>query len=390
MKKKIGLIAWFLLLSLLVSPLTSVRGDIDDEIKKANEVKKMLEEQIKAENAQIESFRNKQSQEERELNKIESNLNTLQAKISALALEIEKTNQEYLNLNTEMEKLKLSIEEKEIRMKKLLQVLYENYTMSFNAYLFTSKNINEIIDKAVYLQYLFEADKTFFRTLKEDKKDLVEKQKYQVEIQMKLGSEKSELDKKNTEYMALEQQKNTQIADFAYKIQFHVDSKNEAIRNLDATDAFIKALLKKKAEEERRKRLLKAPFGSGTIIWPIPGTVSSPFGMRLHPIFGVNRMHTGVDIDGASGTPIKSVTIGEVVFAGWLSGYGNTVMIQHDEFYSTLYAHMRVIYVKEGAPVKQGTVIGEVGTTGWSTEPHLHFEIRKDGEPINPMTFLSQ
>jgi len=190
MKKKIGLIAWFLLLSLLVSPLTSVRGDIDDEIKKANEVKKMLEEQIKAENAQIESFRNKQSQEERELNKIESNLNTLQAKISALALEIEKTNQEYLNLNTEMEKLKLSIEEKEIRMKKLLQVLYENYTMSFNAYLFTSKNINEIIDKAVYLQYLFEADKTFFRTLKEDKKDLVEKQKYQVEIQMKLGSEK--------------------------------------------------------------------------------------------------------------------------------------------------------------------------------------------------------
>ncbi len=388
--KKIQIILISLLLtSLVLAPLIPVQGgSIDDDIKKAEQVKKQLEEQIKAQNALIDSLSSKESQVVSELNKVELQMQRVQSQINLLMLEIEKTKQEYLTLNADMDALEASIEQKNARMKKLLQVLYQNYTMSFNAYLFSAKNLNEIIDKAIYLQYLFEADKTFFRSLKEEKLLLETKKQSRIEIDLKLNTDKSTLDKENTHYLALEKQKNIQIANFAYQIRIETESKEEAIRKLDAIEPYLKALLKKKAEETRRKNLLNSPFGK--IIWPIDnGQVSSPFGMRIHPIFGVNRMHTGVDIDAPSGTPIRAVTTGIVVYSGWLSGYGNVVILQHAEGFSSLYAHMRTIYVKEDQSVSLGTVIGEVGTTGWSTEPHLHFEIRLNGEPINPMKYLS-
>ena len=391
MKKIQIILISLLLVSMIFTPLIPVQGgSIDDDIKKAEQVKKQLEEQIKAQNALIDSLSSKESQVVSELNKVELQLQRVQGQINLLMLEIEKTKQEYLTLSADMEALKASIEQKNVRMKKLLQVLYQNYTMSFNAYLFSAKNLNEIIDKAVYLQYLFEADKTFFRSLKEEKSLLETKKQSRIEIDLKLNTDKSTLDKENTQYLALEKQKSTQIANYAYQIQIETESKEEAVRRLDANEAFLKALLKKKAEDERRKKLLNSPFGNGKIIWPIDnGQVSSPFGMRMHPIFGVNRMHTGVDIDAPSGTPIRAITIGIVVYSGWLSGYGNVVALQHSEGFSSLYAHMRTIYVKEDQSVSLGTVIGEVGTTGWSTEPHLHFEIRLNGEPINPMKYLS-
>ncbi|MDD4663734.1 MAG: peptidoglycan DD-metalloendopeptidase family protein [Caldisericia bacterium] len=392
MKKIQIILISILLLSLMFTPLIPVQGgSIDDDIKKAEQVKKQLEEQIKAQNALIDSLSSKESQVVSELNKVELQLQRVQGQIDLLMLEIEKTKQEYLTLSADMEALKSSIEQKNVRMKKLLQVLYQNYTMSFNAYLFSAKNLNEIIDKAVYLQYLFEADKTFFRSLKEEKRLLETKKQSRIEIDLKLNTDKSTLDKENTHYLALEKQKSIQIANFAYQIRIETESKEEAVRKHDAIEAYIKALLKKKAEEIRRKNLLNSPFGNGgKIIWPIDnGQVSSPFGMRMHPIFGVNRMHTGVDIDAPSGTPIRAITTGIVVYSGWLSGYGNVVALQHAEGFSSLYAHMRTIYVKEDQSVSLGAVIGEVGTTGWSTEPHLHFEIRLNGEPINPMKYLS-
>ena len=362
-------------------------GSIDEEIKKATEAKKILEEQLKADKAQKEAINRQQSQAETELEQIELSMTKLQSQIDQLAAKIQQSKVEYLDLNQEIDSLKVSIEEKNNRMKALLKVLYQNYTMSFNAYLFTSNSINEIIDKAVYVQYLFEADKAFFRSLKEEKQLLETKKQHQVEIENKLQSDKAELDKENTRYKELEDQKSQKVVALSMqKSQVDV-SISKGAQALDEADREIKKLLQRKKEEELKRKLLSTTFG--TIIWPINGPVSSPFGMRMHPIFRVYRLHTGVDIDAVSGTPIKSITKGIVIYAGWLSGYGNTVVILHTAQYSSLYAHMRTIYVKENQEVSLGTAIGEVGTTGWSTEPHLHFEIRLDEEPIDPMKFLS-
>jgi murein DD-endopeptidase MepM/ murein hydrolase activator NlpD len=123
--------------------------------------------------------------------------------------------------------------------------------------------------------------------------------------------------------------------------------------------------------------------------WPTAGGVASGFGQRLHPILGYYRMHTGLDIGGASGQPIWAANEGIVIMAGWNGGYGNTVIIQHaDSSVTSLYAHQTAFAVGVGDYVTAGQVIGYVGSTGMSTGPHLHFEIRVSGTPVDPRPYL--
>lgn len=123
-------------------------------------------------------------------------------------------------------------------------------------------------------------------------------------------------------------------------------------------------------------------------IMPTNAQVGSRFGLRVHPIFGTTRMHSGVDMGAPSGQPIWSAKEGEVIFAGRKGGYGNTVIVQHEGNVATLYAHMSEISASVGDPVDAGDVIGLVGSTGWSTGPHLHFETRVNGVPKDPQLFL--
>ena len=125
---------------------------------------------------------------------------------------------------------------------------------------------------------------------------------------------------------------------------------------------------------------------------PVSGRITSPFGWRMHPIFKRKIFHSGVDIGAAYGTPIHAANSGRVIFVGWYSGYGRVVIINHGNINgiptTTLYAHMSVATVKQGANVAKGSVIGKVGTTGYSTGPHLHFEVRQKGNPVNPLNFI--
>jgi len=121
---------------------------------------------------------------------------------------------------------------------------------------------------------------------------------------------------------------------------------------------------------------------------PVPGEIRSPYGMRYHPILGYQRMHTGADMAGSSGTPIRACRAGRVLIAGGQGGYGNTVVIDHGGWMATLYAHQSSIAVSEGQQVNVGDIIGYVGSTGMSTGPHLHFEVRLSGNPVDPAPYL--
>ncbi len=126
----------------------------------------------------------------------------------------------------------------------------------------------------------------------------------------------------------------------------------------------------------------------GVLAWPVSGPIVSPFGYRVHPIYGDVRMHTGVDIDAACGVPIIAASGGRVFLADWKGGYGLTVMIDHGGGMSTLYGHMSGTVVGYGQQVAVGEVIGYIGTTGVSTGCHLHFEVRVFGDPVDPMPYL--
>ena len=127
---------------------------------------------------------------------------------------------------------------------------------------------------------------------------------------------------------------------------------------------------------------------NGRFIWPVNGSVGSGFGPRIHPISGGSRMHTGVDIGASSGTPIKAADGGVVVMAGPNGGYGNWTLIDHGGGLATGYGHQSSIGVSRGQRVSRGEVIGRVGSTGASTGPHLHWEVRVNGNPVDPMRWI--
>jgi murein DD-endopeptidase MepM/ murein hydrolase activator NlpD len=125
-------------------------------------------------------------------------------------------------------------------------------------------------------------------------------------------------------------------------------------------------------------------------VLPVHGWISSPFGMRRHPIYSDNRFHYGVDIAAPEGTNIYPMRAGTVIFSGEAHGYGKMVVIRHEDGLISKYAHNEVNLVKEGDPVNADTVIAKVGSTGLSTGPHLHFEISRNGERIDPMKYLAK
>ena len=118
---------------------------------------------------------------------------------------------------------------------------------------------------------------------------------------------------------------------------------------------------------------------------PVAASVSSSFGMRVHPILGSHRFHRGVDLRAGFGTPIRASAEGRVTFAGWNGGYGRQVMIDHGQGLASMYAHMSRMAARPGSQVRRGDIIGYVGSTGLSTGPHLHYEVLQNGKPVNPL-----
>jgi len=152
--------------------------------------------------------------------------------------------------------------------------------------------------------------------------------------------------------------------------------------------ARLEAEAARRAIEEQR-RLAEAEAGPfELVVWPARGPLTSSFGPRVHPIFGGVRPHNGIDIDGDTGDPVSASRSGEVVLTGSRGGYGNTVVLYHGLGYSTLYAHLNSISVTEGDTLNSGDHLGTMGSTGWSTGSHLHFELRIDGVAVNPIPFL--
>jgi murein DD-endopeptidase MepM/ murein hydrolase activator NlpD len=127
----------------------------------------------------------------------------------------------------------------------------------------------------------------------------------------------------------------------------------------------------------------------GQMVWPSSGVVTSRFGWRTHPIFGTREFHTGVDIAASGGSPVLAARGGVVLFVGWRVGYGRIIIVGHGDGLETAYSHLSKATVQIGERVAEGQVIGLVGSTGWSTGPHLFFEIRRNGVPQNPLHYLN-
>lgn len=160
-------------------------------------------------------------------------------------------------------------------------------------------------------------------------------------------------------------------------------AQEEAIRELELESSRITELIHRSGSGWRTGKVLT--LRDGALLWPVEGRITSGYGWRIHPIFGTREFHTGIDIGAPWGTPIKAAAAGTVLFTGWMRGYGMLVILDHGNGLSTTYSHLSSYSVHVGEHVERGEIIARIGSTGWSTGPHLFFEVRENGQPVNPL-----
>ena len=262
-----------------------------------------------------------------------------------------------------------------------LQFLQRQRDRKGLAIMLKSTNLNELLDRRYQLKRLYDADRKSLSTLQKQTDKLaldrldVETQKNQISLIMQqLLAQKSET----------QAQSNYQ-KEFISHLKTNRQALESAISQLEKDSRSISVLIRQRSIGDRHGIVIT---GNGAISLPVDAEITSLFGYRMHPILGYQKFHSGMDFGADSGTTIRAAAAGVVIFADWYGGYGNAVIVDHGGGITTLYGHTEGFYIANGQAVQKGQPIAAVGSTGLSTGPHLHFEVRKDGEPIDPAQFL--
>jgi len=263
--------------------------------------------------------------------------------------------------------------------------MYTNGAVSYLDVLLSATNFTDFISRFDQFQSIT----TSTKELLEDQKAaraLVEQKQAQVTQELEevktlyeqVANQKADLETK-------ESQKEAMVAKLSQQIEDSEEISEESEKEL-------MELAKKMSKLQAEKNKIQNPYKGGALGMPLKASyrLSSPFGYRIHPITGVKKLHTGMDMAVAQGTPIYAAEAGVVIVAQWWSGYGNCIIIDHGGGLWTLYGHIKNggILVNKGDTVKKGQKIALVGSTGQATGPHLHFEVRKNSEPVNPAPYL--
>lgn len=290
---------------------------------------------------------------------------------------------------TKLAEVTAELNQKHGVLEKRVRDIYINGQISYLDVLFGAQDFADFLTRMDLLKRVMIRDSELVANVLQYRKEIQEVGK-QLEadkkIQTELAAKAEEAKNVKLEKVAKQQA----IIDL---MQNDKEVYNQQYDEMMASSEEVARLIKQKEDERRRQAeknsggYVMQSFGGG-MIWPVSGPITSEFGWRTHPIFGSQRFHSGVDIGADYGVPIHAAAAGVVIEAGWIGGYGNTVMIEHGGGIVTLYGHNESLAVSVGQQVNQGDVISYCGSTGNSTGPHCHFEVRADGEPVSPLNYL--
>jgi len=266
-----------------------------------------------------------------------------------------------------------------------IRKIYQGERINVLNLVFSSTDLSTFLDRVYFQKILADKDKNILNNLRARAREInrsktaVESQKTYIASTLNVMNQKKE-----------------ELHSSIKSSQFLINKLRTDRNTYEKAQQELEYLSSKLENQIRRSKTTKM-IANSDFIKPIVGSITSPFGWRRHPIFGGRRFHTGVDLSGRYGTPIKASNSGKVIYTGWYGGYGKVVIIDHGnmnvgsykgERFSTLYAHMSSIAVGVGSQIRKGQVVGHEGMTGYSTGPHLHFEVRIEGKPNNPARFV--
>ena len=279
---------------------------------------------------------------------------------------------------------------------KRVRDIYINGRLSYLDVVIGSKDFSDFANRLEVLKRIIDSDITLINEIKKERSEIeAHKQKLEADRAKLVELEKAALAKQ-----AEIEQKKAERNVVLQKAQNDRAIAMQAIEELNASSAQVSAMLKERQAARAAAAAAAAQSsggqgasdnwvqGTGQLGWPVSGEITSPYGYRVHPIWGTTIYHSGIDIGVDEGTPVHAADGGVVVWSGWMGGYGYAVVIDHGNGLSTLYGHNSELSVDEGQSVAKGQVISYAGSTGNSTGPHVHFEVRANGDPVDPMGYL--
>lgn len=344
------------------------KNELQNKINETNEDLTDVQNSIDAVNEQLDSLNTQIAQYQEELNSSNVKLAQTQMSVDAIKTELEEAEKEYNRQKNLLEQR--------------LVAMYEGGETVYLDVLLASTSIQDFLSRFYYLSKIAAYDQELMREVTIAKQD-IEGKKILLEREVaKLTEEKQ----KNE--MLLNTYENTKVVrkNFLNGLTEYELALQERIeiyeKDLDELESEILRVSLENISEE---------YIGGELAWPVPGysTITSGYGMRMHPVLYIYKLHTGVDIGAPTGVPVIAVNDGIVTLATYSTSYGNYIMVDHGGGVATLYAHGSKVLVEEGQEVKKGDPIMLVGSTGWSTGPHLHFEVRIDGQTYDPLPYIT-
>ena len=339
-------------------------NSVQDEI---NKQQKAREEGLKEEKKlldQIQTLENQVRATEGEIDSIKGNIKDLQGRINVA--------------RDDLDELEVLLDEQNRQLNARLRAMYINGNIGILDVLFGSSSISDFMTNMDRVQLIYESDKEVIESLEEQHRILDMYRRDLLAMQAELIAEKEkEANKKETlrQNQKAVSAKKAEVAENNKVIEAMINSLTEEANRL------IAVILAMQSDSE---------YVGGDMAWPVPGAkrITSKFGYRVHPILKYKKLHTGIDIACPTGTKVIAANGGRVIKSGWNDSYGYVVILDHGGGIATLYAHNSGLLVNEGDIVSRGQGISKSGSTGMSTGPHLHFEVRINGEYKDPELYL--
>jgi murein DD-endopeptidase MepM/ murein hydrolase activator NlpD len=380
-----------LVVALSLVPALAGGSALDDRIAKERAKAEQISTQLHAKRAELHAATQRYTDLALQLSETNAAIGVVNGRIDTLAGQRDST-QRRIDWNTiQLDAAQRSLHLHDALLKRRLIDIYEYGDLTYVNALIGARSFSDFVERWEDLRLLIAANERTVRERKaaEARVGAIEADLERTRLELQDEEEAQEEARSQLDSLAGERRNLVSLAAVRRR---SVASEVSAMEDLsEAQEAELEALIQERERElEAQQRAagiaggVQSPSGAGMFSWPVTGTITSPFGWRTNPNGGGPEFHQGLDIAAPTGTTITSAAAGTVIMAQWYGGYGNYILIDHGGGYSTGYGHLSAIYVSVGQTVQRGQAIGAVGMTGDATGPHLHFEIRIAGKPVDP------
>ena len=379
------LICWIVTASCILNGSMAIaaqsRYSLDQKLKQTNNQRYYYQQKKKQVTIKLKSERNKLNQNQQKLEYAQVRLQATTAQYNTLTANLS-------SMENQLNKAINDFREMDIQMKSRIRQIYKHQRTGMFESIMTSPDINTLLDTIYFQKIILREDYKRMQAVKA-KANQIAALKAQVQAQRRLveASIKDIKDQKSTIQSSIAENK-VMIDKLNKDKNFYERSERELARQSASIQNMIESLTRRNSQSGGTQ----VKVSSSGFLYPISRPITSQFGWRTHPIFKSRIFHSGIDIGGPNGGTIKASNDGKVIYAGWYGGYGKVVILDHGVIngkpITTLYGHMSAITVSNGQFVKKGQQVGREGSTGYSTGPHCHFEVRVNGKPTNPLNYI--